>query len=654
VSELTAFLQANIIPIYFIYGLSHFTIGVVVALETGRASQLRISRALPFLAAFELTHGINEWLGMLSMISQEIPKVAREPQWAEIFKLSWLALSFFFLFMFGARLLGQLIPEHRRWLRWLPFLSLVIFSIGAAQLRLFQWFNLPESDADLGELWIGYSIGVPAAIVACLALLAQRRAFVQENMPQFGRDLVGAALALAWYAILDQIVNARTPYFPSSLINKETFIRLTGIPVEIARTGVIIVFAFFIIRTMRVFEVEYARRLEAANRARFAAQEEATRELSVLFETCRILGSSLDVNQLVNDAITRIVLQLDPMIAGMIYLYDPAEHALVMRASRVRNENFALTPAETEAAKQTAQLAFESGSVAYETVPKSEMSIVAVPLVSHEQAVGALCLAHRAAFSNYAVIHTLARQLGIALENARLYEQVQEKELLRGELLERTVAAQEEERKRIARELHDDTGQTLTALGVGLSGVEQVIAQNPALAQQQIAELKSMTMRAIDNLRQFIYDLRPSVLDDMGLTSAVRWVAEQYSERLGIQVDFQVIGTKRQLPARVATVLFRIAQEGLNNVARHAQATHAWVRLEFAPTAVTLTIEDDGRGFVVDQVLDIHGDRRAWGLLGVQERVALVGGKFTIDSAPGRGTKLTVEIPVIAEEAVVA
>ena len=163
-----------------------------------------------------------------------------------------------------------------------------------------------------------------------------------------------------------------------------------------------------------------------------------------------------------------------------------------------------------------------------------------MPLVSHEQAVGALCLAHRAAFSNYAVIQTLARQLGIALENAWLYEQVQDKELLRGQLLERAVAAQEEERKRIARELHDDTGQTLTALGVGLGGVEETVAQNTELAQHQIAELKLMTMHAIDNLRQFISDLRPSVLDDMGLVSAVRWFAQQYSERSGVEVRFEV------------------------------------------------------------------------------------------------------------------
>ncbi len=653
VSELTAFLQANIIPIYFVYGLAHFTIGVVVALEAGRASQLRLSRALPFLAAFELTHGINEWIEMLSMISQQIPTVAREPQWSEIIKLGWLALSFFFLFLFGVRLLGQLMPPHKRWLRWLPLISIVVFAIGVAQMRLFLPPNSFAVSGELGDLWIGYSIGVPAAIAACLALLAQRRAFVQEGMPQFGRDLVGATLALAWYAVLDQLVSVPSPYFPSSIINKDEFLHVTGVPVELARIGVILIFAFFIIRTMRVFEVEYARRLEAANRARFAAQEEATRELSVMFETCRTLGSTLDVNQLIQDAVTRIVTQLDPMIAGMVYLYDDAERALVLRASRVRDERFTLTSAENDTAKRVSRQAFEARTLAYEMGSAATASMIAVPLVSHEQTVGALCLVHRAAFSNYAVIQTLARQLGIALENARLYEQVQEKEKLRGQLLERAVAAQEEERKRIARELHDDTGQTLTALGVGLGGVEETIVQNPELAQYQIAELKLMTMRAIDNLRQYISDLRPSVLDDMGLVSALRWYAQQYSERAALAIDVQVTHGKRRLPSRVETVLFRIAQEGLNNIGRHARATHARLRLEFAATSVVLTIEDNGCGFIVDQVLGAHSQRRAWGLLGVQERVMLVGGKFEIDSALGRGTKLVVEIPVVEEQVLV-
>jgi signal transduction histidine kinase len=113
-----------------------------------------------------------------------------------------------------------------------------------------------------------------------------------------------------------------------------------------------------------------------------------------------------------------------------------------------------------------------------------------------------------------------------------------------------------------------------------------------------------------------------------------------------LPIDFQVVGVKRRLSSQVETVVFRIAQEGLNNIGRHAHATQAKLRLEFADAFVLLTVEDNGKGFVVDQVLGSHPERRAWGLLGVQERVALVGGKFNVESEPGRGTRLVVEVPV--------
>lgn len=649
--ELSAFFRANLIPIFFIYGLAHFVTGFAVLLETGRTSQLRLSRALPFLAAFGVTHGINEWIEMFSLISREIPTVAREPEWAEIVKIGWMALSFFLLFEFAARLLIQLVPEYRRWLRWLPLLAVLIYFaslLGAGVLT--GSASAFAARVDLGDMLARYTIGFPASLAASIAMLAQRRAFLRENMPQFGRDLVGASLALAWYAVLDQLVGPQTPYFPSSVLNENAFMNLVGVPVELVRTADIAILAFFVIRMMRVFEVEYARRLEAANRARFSAQEEATRELSVMFETCRILGTSLDVSQLLDQALERIVSQLDPMLAGSIFLYDPAERALIVRAQRVRNASVTLTPAETACTKQAAQRAYESGSTAYVAEPMSGTSIVSVPLFAQAQATGALCLAHRAAFSNYPVIHTLARQLGIALENSRLYEQVQEKEYLRGKLLEHAVSAQEEERKRIARELHDETGQTLTALAVGLGGVEETIAQDPALAKRQISELKVLSMQAIDNLRQFVYDLRPSLLDDMGLVAALRWFAQQYAERSHLQVNVEILGDKRRLSSKIETVLFRIAQEGLNNIGRHAQATMATIRLEFRTTKAVLVVRDNGRGFDADDMLRAHPARRAWGLLGIQERMTLVGGKFSIDSAPGRGTTLRVEVPIVREE----
>lgn len=644
-SELTAFLQANVIPIYFVYGLAHFVIGMAVALESGRATQLHLSRALPFLALFGITHGINEWVEMFSMISEQIPTLLQEPRWAEMVKLGWKALSFFFLFEFGVRLLSEHVPQHKRWLRLLPAFGLLICAIGSVTMYL-QARPAGYPQPGLVSIWINYALGIPASIFSVIAMLGQRRAFLRDNMPQFGGDSVGAALAIGWYCLLDQVIDEPAFVFPANVLNTHTFLSVTGLPVEIFRTVAITALAFFIVRTLRVFEVEYARRLEAANRARFAAQEEATRELMVLFEACRILGTSLDANQLINDSLTKIVMLLDPMVAGSVYLYDPSHRTLTLRACKMRSEQPSLSQAETEAEKRAAQEAFDQSEIAYESEPKAGTSFVAVPLASQDKTVGALCLAHRAAFSNYAVIHTLARQLGIALDNANLYTQVQDKEKLRGQLLERAVTAQEEERKRIARELHDETGQWLTALAVGLGGIEQTIAQNPELAQYQIAELKNVTMNAIDNLRQFVSDLRPSVLDDMGLVAALRWLVENYAERTKLQVDFQVAGAKRRLASQIETVLFRIAQEGLNNVGRHAHATQARVRLEFAKAVVILTVEDNGKGFVVDQVLGVHPEKRAWGLLGVQERIGLVGGKFQVESEPGRGTKLMMEVPI--------
>jgi len=203
------------------------------------------------------------------------------------------------------------------------------------------------------------------------------------------------------------------------------------------------------------------------------------------------------------------------VIGAAIYLYHPTERALkcscaadgrFLRPLRLKRN----LPARGGACLETSEDRVRNRS-------RLQRSFVSVPLVLQQDSWRALSRASNRVLE-YAVIHTLARQLGIALENARLYGEVQEKEQLRGECSNARSAAQEEERKRIARELHRRDGQLLTALAVGLGGVEQTIAARPDRAQYQIAELKNMTMAAIDSLRQFVSDLRPSVLDDMGLS----------------------------------------------------------------------------------------------------------------------------------------
>lgn len=245
---------------------------------------------------------------------------------------------------------------------------------------------------------------------------------------------------------------------------------------------------------------------------------------------------------------------------------------------------------------------------------------------------------------------TVAGQLSMAIENATLYEEVQAREALRSELLHQVVSAQEKERQRIARELHDETGQTLTALGLGLAAASERVKSNPSLASQQLAELKKLSAQALEELHELVADLRPSLLDDLGLVPALRKQVQEFASRTEVQADFVVNGRHRRVKPEIETILFRIAQEALTNVAKHAAAETVSVRLAYTDNSVQLTVQDDGRGFDPDKVFNTGPkQRRAWGLLGIQERVALVGGTLEIESQPGAGTTIRVDIPLIYE-----
>jgi two-component system, NarL family, sensor histidine kinase UhpB len=246
---------------------------------------------------------------------------------------------------------------------------------------------------------------------------------------------------------------------------------------------------------------------------------------------------------------------------------------------------------------------------------------------------------------------TLGQELAIALENAELHQQVQERDVLRGDLLRRSAEAQEAERKRIARELHDGIGQTFTALALGMAGVEEMILRDPIAARAQIINMKEIASRAIAEMRQVVADLRPPQLDDLGLVPALHWLADEWRNRLHLDVRLQVTGQRRRLTPEMETVLFRIAQEALTNVAKHAQAQRATVSLKFDADPIELCIEDDGIGMTTEQIHRGWARHQGWGLAGIQERAALSGGTLQIDSAPGRGTRLTVRIPLVTEEA---
>ncbi|MFQ5854299.1 MAG: ATP-binding protein [Anaerolineae bacterium] len=216
----------------------------------------------------------------------------------------------------------------------------------------------------------------------------------------------------------------------------------------------------------------------------------------------------------------------------------------------------------------------------------------------------------------------------------------------RGHLLEKTITAQEEERKRIARELHDEWAQTLAALTVNLDEASRALPDEMASQKHQLNRTHAVAVEALKALRQLILDLRPSMLDDLGLVPAIRWYAESHLEASGMAVDFRVTGSQRRLSPEIETALFRIPQEAINNIEKHAYAKEAVIHLEYQTDRVSMSIQDDGQGFDVDQVLRSGGKSRGLGLLGMRERTALLGGSLQIESQPGCGTRIRIQIPV--------
>ena len=191
----------------------------------------------------------------------------------------------------------------------------------------------------------------------------------------------------------------------------------------------------------------------------------------------------------------------------------------------------------------------------------------------------------------------------------------------------------------------------MSGLNAGLAALESRLQLNDKAQQQQLHNLQRFAVHAVDELHRVISDLRPNLLDELGLVAALRWHARHYGESLPTAVAVEVDGRMRRLPQEIEIVLFRIAQEALTNVVRHARANTATIRLTMEERRAILEVEDDGIGFDLDKTYATTGEHRPWGLLGMQERASLAGGTVEIQSKSWQGTKLTVIIPLPPEEA---
>ena len=405
-------------------------------------------------------------------------------------------------------------------------------------------------------------------------------------------------------------------------------------------------------------DVTEEKRLEETLRQR-------NRELLAVNAIARVVGQSLKLDECLQSALSEVQ-RITRVEVGSIYLLEGEDRALKLRVCCGMSEEsaeaagrMALTDVACGGVLQVGepvvvQNLAQTTRASYGALQREALSsLVHVPLLAKGTPVGTLCLgardSHQFTDEEISLLSAIGSQIAIAVENAQLYEELSRKEQLRGELLRRIISVQEDERKRIARELHDETSQTLTALLYALDGTG-TNCRTPETAHL-LDKMRRLTLSSIDSVHKVIFDLRPTMLDQLGLIAALRWYAESHLAESGTRVQVSEFGGVRRLPSVVETALFRTVQEAINNVARHAGARHLQIVFDFPDHQVEIRVEDDGIGFDLKRVRVSPNSLVGLGLLSMHERMSAVGGEFFLDSAPGQGTVVLLRVPIPEGEA---
>jgi signal transduction histidine kinase len=386
--------------------------------------------------------------------------------------------------------------------------------------------------------------------------------------------------------------------------------------------------------------------------------EERNRELSLANQIAMGVAEGMGVDAILENTLTD-ALALTASDWGSVYLYDPAREGFNLRLllgplspalARASTYREARTSPMRRVVETGLPYSMDDVSTAPEFPEEMQAQVaqeglrawVCAPLKTKGEVVGVLNLLRRRAepytSRDMEMLETVGGFLGVALANASLLDDLHYKEAELRRALRRAVEVQEEERKRLSRELHDEVGQALTSTLIRLRALQG--EQDLETIHQRLEGMRYLTVQSIEELRRLAMDLRPAALDSLGIVPALRWYIQQAGERSGIQVGFVAPENMGRLQPEVELALYRIAQEGLTNALRHSQAQRVDVLLELGPHAVWLTISDDGLGF--DQAAADSG----LGLVGMRERIDLFDGAYRIETAPGQGTRLWVEIPL--------
>jgi len=420
--------------------------------------------------------------------------------------------------------------------------------------------------------------------------------------------------------------------------------------------------------------------IQSWNRELDSRVQARTQQLSILNAVALTVNQSLDLEDILNRALDE-VLQLTGIDVVAIFLQNSTLGQLELKAYRGLSEEAARLAYQVGMLDGACGGVLELGKTivvpdissyrgrgAKSLQREKITSLVHVPLMTKGWALGSMCVGthNTTQFGDdeQKLLDAIGNQIAIAVENARLYADVQRKERVRGGLFKKSLEVQEDERKRIARELHDEVSQSLTALLYDAEdGLE--LDHLPAI-KRRLQSICELTRHTLDDVHKLMFDLRPSMLDQLGLIPAVRWLAETRLEPKGVRVNvaansnpnmFNGEVDSQRLSPEIETALYRVVQEAINNIARHAAARNVEIGLELYDGMAMVNITDDGIGFDLTELstgtlIDIDNkdfllseNTRGLGLLGMQERIELLGGELEIISVPGNGTQIHIRVP---------
>jgi PAS domain S-box-containing protein len=392
---------------------------------------------------------------------------------------------------------------------------------------------------------------------------------------------------------------------------------------------------------------------EEENARLFQAEREQRALAEALSRTAQLLNSTLDYSEVLDQILERAA-DLLPYDRAQLTLIDADER---LNHVRSRGQREAVLPDDTvladfpllgEVVDSSQPLAIPDTAACprWVTLPDTAWirSIIIAPLRMKRLITGFISLcSHTPGFYAAAQaprLQALADQAAVALENAMLFEQLRRGRQQLQDLSQRLLEVQEAERRLLARELHDEIGQALTGLKLFLEAGQR---SAPAAPGDRLDMAHTLVDDLISRVRDLSLELRPSMLDDLGLVPALLWLIERYRLQTGIRVTFHHLGVERRFEPDLETTAYRIVQEALTNVARHAGTPSAIVNLWATEASLNVQIEDTGKGFDPDQARSANPST---GLAGMRERATLLHGQLTVETAPGAGTQITAELPL--------